>query len=169
MYLLKHAWNTIFIPKDSYSIENRAKGQAFRYDSLKYVHVDRRAKAGIVGGGVQIDGVLPPVALHIPYSLFVKMFLVKKILFIRRYSLASKIRLAWELNYCKVLVLNVYTYVKKNYFDLEFFKGLQNSWPLNTKISPVLFFPRKTACVAQTDLFSNRPVFKKYGNYSFLC
>jgi hypothetical protein len=34
---------------------------------------------------------------------------------------------------------------KKNYFDLEFFKGLQNSWPLNTKISPVLFFPRKRA------------------------
>ncbi len=53
---------------------------------MKYVHVDRRAEAGIVGGG-QIDGVLPPVALHTPYSVFVKMFLVKNILFIRRYSL----------------------------------------------------------------------------------
>jgi hypothetical protein len=42
----------MFIPKDSYSIVNSAKGQSFRYDPLKYVHVDRRAEAGIVGGGI---------------------------------------------------------------------------------------------------------------------
>jgi hypothetical protein len=44
------------------------------------MYVDRGAEAGIVEGvGGQIDGVLPPVALHSPsYSIFVKMFLVKK-------------------------------------------------------------------------------------------
>ncbi len=91
------------------------------------------------------------------------MFLVKNILFKRRYSLA-------RLQYIDVRVEllqsswfeRLHLYVKIFLFYLEFLKGLEISLQFS------FFLGRQLVC-AQTDLFSNRSVSKKYGNYSFLC